>query len=73
MKKKDNWLPLSDAVELVRDFSDRMPPAWHQDYGLKYISIRVDTRDGRCVLQDRNGNIIDPVKIKIAISKWHSR
>jgi len=43
---------------------------WPADMALKYITIKIDTRDGRFLLMDRDGNLIPPTRIQEAIDKW---
>ncbi len=51
------WMPLARISELLTNrkwFWCFTPDAWD----LKYIDIRVDTRDNCCVVKDRNGKVI---------------
>jgi len=45
---------------------------WCHDWGLKYLSIWVDTRDAGFVLKDRDGNVIQPERVEDAIAKWRA-
>ena len=33
---------------------------WYANSKCKYVELRVDMRDGGCLIKDRNGNRIDP-------------
>jgi hypothetical protein len=37
---------------------------WHRNTKCKYVSIRVDMRDGCAVLLDRHGNVIDEQAVR---------
>lgn len=56
-------------LKLVRD----NPDAWHFDFDIKYLDIRIDTRDGGFLLFDRDRNRISPQKVLDAIKKVHAR
>lgn len=34
--------------------------AWYKNSKCKYVELRVDMRDGGCIIKDRHGNRIDP-------------
>ena len=46
---------------------------WSQDPDLKYLQIRVDVRDGRYWLGDRQNRRIDPARVWAAIKKHNER
>ncbi len=48
----DRWIPIKEILEVTSstDWS------WVANSKCKYLNIRMDTRDGHCVLSDRNGN-----------------
>ena len=45
---------------------------WCYDTALKYLQIRVDTRDGGFVLLDRDGNRVEPERVIAAIERWRA-
>lgn len=46
------------------------PNAWCWDYQIKYLTIDLDTREGLdFTLKDRDGNIIDPDRVLVAIHR----
>lgn len=45
------------------------PMLWHCDSPLKYLGVRIDTRDGAFFLTDRDGKDIDPDRVLVAIRK----
>lgn len=49
---------------------------WTRDFGLKYLTIRVDTRDNCCVILDRNENriMLDELKRRIQkANEWRTK
>lgn len=42
---------------------------WFNNNSCKYVNLRVDMRDGGCLIMDRNGNRIDPEQLKFQASK----
>lgn len=63
MNTEIKWVPLADVVAALGklDYS-----SWTRDMDLKYIGIRVDTRDNHCFLTDREGKPIDIKRIESA-------
>lgn len=51
---KNDWIPLDYIIDKwsKRKFN------WLVDPDTKYISIRIDSRDDRCVITLRNGHIL---------------
>ena len=49
------WNP--SAVAFLQQVA-RKPDLWLDNSSLKYLTLRVDTRDGAFLLYDRNGNMI---------------
>lgn len=62
---------LKAFVELIADAAEEN--WWCQDTPLKYLEIRVDTRDGGFVLFDRDRNVISPDRVVEAIAKWRGK
>lgn len=61
--KTATWVSLEEVIELINhpDFY------WgsHNDFiDLKYINLRIDTRDLACIVRDRNNKPVDIKKIK---------
>lgn len=53
----------------VTDFINERPLNWMKHSDLKYIEIRLDTRDMGCIVKDRDGNLIDWDDFKMKISR----
>ena len=50
-----NWIPFDEAVEIVKNI-DRLD--WFGNFKMKYLSIRIDTRDFKCLLLDRDNRVL---------------
>jgi hypothetical protein len=50
----EKWVPVESVLEVLRD----KRWLWTHNMACKYVSLRVDTRDMHCTLQDREGNHI---------------
>lgn len=67
---KDSELPPIAKWENLKDvlaFLTHPDFYWgaHNDFiDLKYLELRVDTRDLHCIVKDRNGKIVDLEKMK---------
>lgn len=50
----DPWVPVADALAIIQD------PRWQWALNArcKYVELRIDTRDGRCIIKDRDGQTI---------------
>lgn len=48
------WVPVADALAIIQD--PRW--SWAQNASCKYVSLRIDTRDGKCLISDRDDNRI---------------
>lgn len=49
------WAPF-EAVRLVVEDAIEGRWSWHSNIRCKYIELRVDMRDGHCIIKDRNGS-----------------
>lgn len=49
-----NWVPVADALAIIND--PRW--SWALNARCKYIELRIDTRDGHCLISDRDGKRI---------------
>jgi hypothetical protein len=52
-----------DNVDTVIDVIDKVKNNtwfWHKNMKCKYINVRIDMRDGGCIIEDRYGNRILP-------------
>lgn len=55
----NTWDSIDDFIAVL----DQMRAGnwkWYANTKCKYVELRVDMRDGGCVIKDRNGNRIDP-------------
>lgn len=55
----DNIKDVIPAIQRVCALRDEYKWTWGMNTKCKYISIRIDMRDGGCILNDRNGNRIE--------------
>lgn len=55
-------------IELMKSVNGE--PWWTADMPLKYLVIRIDTRDGGFIISDRDGNRISPDRVVAAIARW---
>jgi hypothetical protein len=46
-------------------------PWWSMDSELKYLDIRIDTRDNGFLLFDRDRNKVEPERVIKALNKWN--
>lgn len=53
------WVPIEKVLEVVVKAKEKTWH-WHESRGFrcKYIDIRIDMREGHCMIRDRNGNHI---------------
>ncbi len=59
-----NWWP--NVIKFLARLEGH-PDMWHGDADLKYLNVRVDTRDGAFRLSDRNGNPVHPDRVLEAL------
>lgn len=50
----DRWVDVDKALAIIRD--ERW--TWALNARCKYITLRIDTRDGHCLIKDRDGKEI---------------
>jgi hypothetical protein len=62
-EQKVEWIPIDDVLSVVKA-STREEWRWYLNSRCKYIDLRVDMRDGCCVLKDRNGRLITLDQLK---------
>ena len=60
-----NYRVLTDALLSVEG-----EPWWVSDMALKYLNLRIDTRDLGFILTDRDGTQIDPQRVLDAIDAY---
>lgn len=60
------WIPLDEAVEIIKEFD----AGWPHNFKFKYLSLRIDTRDNHCVMMDRDGKPVDPEDVRTAGIEW---
>jgi hypothetical protein len=67
----NEWISLKSVIDKINQMS---PHTWTRDWGLKYINIRIDTRDMHCLIfSDREGEPLTLDRIQIAINKAEER
>ena len=60
------WLPWKQVMDAIRNMT---PHTWTKDFGLKYIDLRIDTRDMHILVKDRDGKQIELDRIERAVLK----
>lgn len=66
----DNWN--HDAGRFVALLMKHVGWWWGMDFPLKYLTLRIDTRDGGFVLRDKDGAAIPPSRVLAAIEKHYA-
>lgn len=61
---KGNWKNLKEIMAVLED--DNF--SWTNNFDLKYIDLRIDTRDNHAVIKDRKGNVIDIETLETGIT-----
>lgn len=64
----DHWS--RDAAGFVRIVQDN-PGFWPNDFALKYLNVRIDTRNGCFVLTDDRKQVRSPADVLKAIKEWN--
>lgn len=59
----DGWKSFKEAAEAVQECVNG-DWSWMRNGDCKYVSVRVDMRDGHCIIKDRYGKVIDLDKLK---------
>ena len=54
------WVSLSEVIDVLND------PEWEwwRNSNCKYLNIRLDMRDGKCLISDRNGKPLTVDKLR---------
>lgn len=53
------WIDINEVVKVIeKSRKHNLSWGWYRNTECKYISLRVDMRDGHCVLMDREDNVI---------------
>lgn len=55
--QQPEWIPLKDVVGVVKESFDGQW-TFTRNNQCKYINVRIDMRDGKCVLMNRFGDLI---------------
>lgn len=56
------WDHIDDALAVI-ELARAGKWHWCENFECKYIELRIDMRDGGCLIKDRNGNRIDPADL----------
>ena len=61
MLKQPEWIPVEKVIDVVAKATNKNDRQWEwlANSKCKYISVRIDMRDGACVIKDRDGNSIN--------------
>lgn len=55
------WIPFKEVGDKILELSSESSSwTWAYNSQCKYVDVRVDMRDGHCILVDRHGN---PIKL----------
>lgn len=71
MKEKvatNTWDHIDDFISVLNEMKAGKW-AWYENTKCKYVDLRVDMRNGGCIIKDRNGNRIDPKDLAHQISR----
>ena len=70
MSEPDRWIPIEKIMEVVNVSKDEDDHSWYWggNFKCKYIELRIDMRDGCCLLKDRKGNEITLKQLKHQVS-----
>lgn len=60
------WFPGHELLHLIQTLLENHD-TWLGNSSLKYLDLRIDTRDGSFLLKDRHGNFIRPNDIHAAV------
>lgn len=53
------WINIDEVMKVIqKSRKHNLSWGWYRNTKCKYISLRVDMRDGHCVLMDREDNVI---------------
>ena len=59
-KESNNiWDSIDDVISVINKVREGKW-LWWKNPRCKYIDVRIDMRDGGCIIMDREGNRIDP-------------
>ena len=58
------WYPAEQLPELLAVLKRAGAGAWLRDPRMKYLNIRIDTREGGFSLKDRNGIDVHPSEVR---------
>ena len=56
--KHNIWDNINEVFPAIRETLEDIEWIWPFNSKCKYITVRIDMRDGGCILKDRNGNRI---------------
>ena len=58
------WEPIDEIYQALQEINYA---TWTRDFGLKYLTIQIDTRDKHCVILDRSEKriMLDELKTRI--------
>lgn len=57
------WDHIDDALAVI-ELARAGKWHWCENFECKYIELRIDMRDGGCLIKDRNGNRINPADLR---------
>jgi len=65
---KPKWLPVLQVIRAI-EIAKETGWNWCNNTRCKYIELRIDMRDDKCLIKDRDGNLIDLEKLLFQFGK----
>lgn len=66
-EKSNTWDHLSDFIK-VWNAREAGQWQWYENSGCKYVELRIDMRDGGCIIRNRHGKRIMPEELAYQFS-----
>lgn len=63
VSKFNVWDRFMEDVLPVLEAASKRKWTWYRNDRCKYIEVRIDMRDGSCIIKDRHGNRITPEEL----------
>ena len=69
----NTWDSINDVLAVLKrtalPLGDSRRWAWHRNQNCKYIDVRIDMRDGGCIIKNQEGQRISPAQLNWQYSK----
>lgn len=66
MNPQDEWDDISSFLKVLKDTKEKRW-FWYLNTRCKYVDLRIDMRDGHCIMKDRHGVKITPEELAYQI------